>query len=308
MINLNEIAVFLAAAESSNFSQAGRKLHLSQPAISQTIYNLEKQFRMKLFVRQGRTVRLTEAGQVLRSMAVELLAVSRRLEETMSSLQGDIVGELNIGCSTASGKYLLPGLIARYRRQYPQVRINVLVGSRDGVINKVLSGMFALGVCSKRVEHRDLEYQKLFTDEVILIVPADHRWTRKPYILPDDLLDEPTILREEGAGVREVLFEALFQHDITPDMLNVAMVLGNAEAIEIAVAEGLGIGFVSRLAAARSLELARIVQVDVKNMSLCRDVFLARNRRFPPTQAQVEFWSFARSAETDAMTAIRQMT
>lgn len=292
MLNLNELAVFLVAAESGNFTAAGRQLHISQPAVSQTIDSLEKQFGAELFTRRGRTVRLTEAGKILKPMAKELLAASRRVEETMLSLQGEVIGEMEIGCSTASGKYLLPGLIARFRRQYPQVRINVLISSRQAALNKLLAGDVDFGVSSKKIEHRDIEYQKFFEDEVILIVPAGHSWSQTRQIFPDDLLDEPMILREEVAGTREVLMESLRKHDILPEMLNVAMVLGNAEAIEMAVEEGIGVAFVSRLSAARGLALGRVVEVHVEGMHLRRSISLARNRRMPVTRAQTEFWEF----------------
>ena len=297
--NINDLAVFLVACETKNFSQTGRQLHLSQPAISQTINNLEKHFGTKLFLRQGRTVYLTEIGQALRSMAQELVSAARRMEETVSSLQGEVVGEFEIGCSTASGKYLLPHLIAKYRRMYPLVRINVLVTSRDSLIKKLVSGEVAMGVSSSGIDHRDLEYKDFFSDEVILIAPADHRWADYRRVYPDDLLDEPMILREEGAGTIEVLKKGLLQQDISFDMLNVAMGLGNAEAIEMAVEERIGVAFISRLAAARGLELGRIVEVKVEGMKLYRKIFLARNRRFPTTHAQSEFWDFVHNPEVE---------
>jgi DNA-binding transcriptional LysR family regulator len=210
----------------------------------------------------------------------------------MLSIQEEVIGEMTIGCSTASGKYLLPGMIARFRRQFPQVRLNVLVTSRDSVLNKLLNVEVPFGVSSKQIEHVDLEYQDFFTDTVILIVPATHPWAKFRKVYPDDLLDEPLILREELAGTREVLIEGLHKHDISPEMLNVAMVLGNAEAIEMAVEEGLGIAFVSRLAAARGLELGRVVEVEVAGMSLSRKIYLVRNRKQPLTRAQTEFWQF----------------
>ena len=98
MINLNDLTVFLAAAECGNFSKTGRQLHLSQPAISQKIVSLEKRFGTKLFSRKGRAVRLTEAGQALQPIARELLASSCRLEDSMASLQGEVIGVMNIGC------------------------------------------------------------------------------------------------------------------------------------------------------------------------------------------------------------------
>jgi len=295
MIDLNAIHIFLTVVEHNSFSEAGRKLNLSQPAVSQTIHNLERQFGVELFVRKGHSVHLTEAGQLLQGMGQELLTNANRLEEMMNSIQGSVIGEMTVGCSTTSGKYLLPGLIARFRQRFPQLRINVLVSSRDSVIKKLMSDDLPLGVSSKVIEHSELEYQEFYTDNVILIVPANHCWARFRHIYPDDLLEEPIILREEVAGTREVLMEGLRQHDILPDMLNVAMTLGNAEAIEMAVEEGLGIAFVSRLAASRGLELGRVVEVEVEGMQLQRKIYLARNRSFPPTRAQAEFWAFIKS-------------
>ncbi len=296
MLNLDALKVFLAVAEHGSFSEAGRQLHLSQPAVSQIIQGLERQLAAQLFIRQGRSAQLTEAGQMLVSLARELLNSAQRVEQTMLSMQGEIIGEMTIGCSTASGKYLLPGMIARFRHQYPKVRINVLVTSRDSVINKLVIGDVAFGVSSKLIEHGDLEYQELFKDDVILIVPAGHRWAQYRKIYPDDLLDEPMILREEVSGTREVLINGLANHDISSEMLNVAMVLGNAEAIEMAVEEGLGIAFVSRLAAARGMALGRVVDVNVEGMALTRKIYLARNRRLPLTRAQTKYWEYANSS------------
>jgi DNA-binding transcriptional LysR family regulator len=297
MLNFSDLVVFLEAAECASFSEAGRNLHLSQPAISQKIDNLQKYFGTKLFIRVGRTMRLTEAGQALKPMAKELLSVARRLEESMVSLQGEVVGEMTIGCSTASGKYLLPGLIASFRQEYPMVRINVSVTSRASVMQKLLAGDVALGISSKQIDHPDLKYEDLFTDDVILIAPADHPWSDYPVIYPDDLLDEPIILREDLAGTREVLFDSLRQQDIYPEMLNVVMELGNAEAIEMAVGEGIGVAFVSRLAAARGLDLGHVVEVHVDGMELRRSIYIVRNSQIPPTRAQIEFWDFVQTEE-----------
>lgn len=304
MLNLDALKVFLAVAEHASFSEAGRHLHLSQPAVSQIIQGLERQLGLQLFVRQGRAVQMTEGGHVLVSMARELLTSSQRVEQTMLSLQGEVVGEMSVGCSTASGKYLLPGLIARFRKEYPQVKINVVIGSRESVITKLLGGEVSLGVSSKLIEHYDLEYQDFFKDDVILIVPASHRWAKYRKIYPDDLLDEPLILREELAGTREVLMESLRQRDISPEMLNIAMVLGNAEAICVAVEEELGIAFVSRLAAARGIALGRIVEVEVEGMELSRNIYLARNRRQPLTRAQSKFWEYVSLSKKGLTVAI----
>ncbi len=297
MLNIDDLVVFVEAAECNNFSMTGRKLHLTQPAVSQKISNLEDRFGVKLFIRQGRSMSLTEAGQVLEPMARELIGLSRRLDETMVSLQGEVIGEMTVGCSTASGKYLLPGLIALFRKRYPLVRINVEVSSRDSVFRKISAGDVALGVSSKKVEHRDLEYRKLFTDDVILIVPAGHPWADFPHVYPDDILDQPIILRESVAGTREVFMAALREHDLFPEMLNVVMELGNAEAIEMAVEEGIGIAFISRAAAQRGLELGKIAEVHVEGMQLQRDIYMVRNTTIQPTRTQLYFWEYIEASE-----------
>lgn len=303
MLNLDSLKVFLAVAERGSFSEAGRNLHLSQPAVSQIIQGLERQLGLLLFARQGRTVQLTEGGHVLVSMARELLTASQRVEQTLLSLHGEVVGEISVGCSTASGKYLLPGLIARFRKEYPQVKVNVVIGSRESIITKLLAGDVSLGVSSKLIEHYDLEYQDFFKDDVILIVPASHRWAKYRKIYPDDVLDEPLILREDLAGTREVLMESLRQRDISPEMLNIAMVLGNAEAICVAVEEELGIAFVSRLAAARGIALGRLVEVSVEGMELSRNIYAARNRRQPLTRAQAKFWEYVKLSRIEIPSA-----
>ncbi len=299
MLNLDALKIFLAVAEHGSFSEAGRHLHLSQPAVSQIMQGLERQLGAQLFIRQGRAVQITDGGQMLVPMARELLNSAQRVKQTMLSIQEEVVGEITIGCSTASGKYLLPGMFARFRQQFSQVRLNVLVSSRESIIHKLVIGDIPFGVSSKQVEQVELEYQDFYTDTVILIVPARHPWAKFRKVYPDDLLDEPIILREELAGTREVLEEGLQKHDISPEMLNISMVLGNAEAIEMAVEEGLGIAFVSRLAASHGLELGRVVEVEVSGMPLTRKIYLVRNRKQLLTRAQTEFWKFVCSDKYD---------
>jgi DNA-binding transcriptional LysR family regulator len=172
------------------------------------------------------------------------------------------------------------------------------VTGRDSVLKKLNDGEVAFGVSSKKIEQADLEYQDFFEDRVILVVPADHRWANFRQVYPDDLLDEPMILREDAAGTREVLLDGLRRSDITPEMLNIAMVLGNAEAIAMAVEEGLGIAFISHLAAARGIALGRLVEVSVEGMALTRHLYMARNARQPQTRAQTEFWEFVKNSQT----------
>lgn len=292
MINLEALRVFLSVTENGSFSEAGRVLHITQSAVSQTIRGLENHLNAPLFLRKGRYAELTEAGRVFLPLAQELLSSALRMQQTMLSMQQEVIGDMSVGCSTAAGKYVLPGLISRFRKIYPQVRVNVVIASREDLISKVLSGEIAMAVSSRQVEHLCMEQQEFFCDDVILIVPSGHRWEQYRRIYPDDILDEPLVMREETAGTREVLLQNLHMHDISIDMLNVSMTLGNTEAIEIAVEEGLGVAFVSRLAAERGIKLGRVVEVDVEGMSLKRQIYMFRSRSIPQTLSQAKFWEF----------------
>jgi DNA-binding transcriptional LysR family regulator len=225
-------------------------------------------------------------------MAQDTIGTLQRMSEAMNSLEGKVAGDLIVGCSTTSGKYLLPNLVAAFRRDYPLVRVSIKILSRDEVITRLVDERLALGVTSQKIDQRDLEYVPFFEDRVILIVPAQHRWAGFGRALPADIVDEPLIMREERAGTTQVVVEGLAQHNITLDMLNPIMEIGNAEAIEMAVEEGIGIAFVSELAAARGLALGRIRAVDVEGLDLRRTIYLAHNTRHPLTRAQDRFWNF----------------
>ncbi|KAB2903625.1 MAG: LysR family transcriptional regulator [Anaerolineae bacterium] len=291
-LTFQEIEVFLTVADQGSFSKAARLLNLSQPSVSQIIQTLESRLQSELFIRHRRGVQLSDAGETLLPMAQELLTTARRLEENMSVLHGTVMGRVLVGCSTSSGKYLLPRLIASFRQQFPAVRVDVLVRGRQSVIEKLLAGQVAFGVSSKKIDHHDLEYLPFFEDEIVLIVPARHPWAKFGCVYTDDLLDIPLILREDDAGTTESVYRGLLEHDITPDMLNVVMQLGNAEAILLAVEEEIGAAFVSRLIAQRGIALGRVKEISITGMTLQRSLHIARNLHFPMTRSQAELWKF----------------
>lgn len=292
MLNVHEMNVFLVAAETQNFSEAARQLHMTQPAVSMQIQSLEQRLGIHLFERSGRRIHLSEAGEALMPMARDLVNLSLRVEETMKSLGGEVVGHLKIGCSTTAGKYILPQLVARFRRMHPRVHVTVHTAGRDHVIQMLYDGVAHISVVSSQVNSRDIEIQPFFTDRVVLIVPADHPWANRNSVEPHELRDVAFILRDDTAGTRQVMEEGLFEHGIHPDDLKVVMELGNAEAIEMAVEEGIGVSFVSWLVAQRGVELGRIKIVGVEGLNLERKIYMAYHVRRAATNAQAEFWNF----------------
>ncbi|HEY5728592.1 MAG TPA: LysR substrate-binding domain-containing protein [Anaerolineales bacterium] len=152
-----------------------------------------------------------------------------------------------------------------------------------------------MGVSSKELEHRMLESVPLLEDRIILIVPVHYPWADYGHAMPDDLVGQKIIMREESSGTCETVMQTLKPYGITPDMLNVVMELGNPEAIEMAVERGVGIAFVSEMVAARGMAMGRVQKVEVEGLDLRRQIFMARHIGVPFTRAQSLFWDFAKA-------------
>jgi DNA-binding transcriptional LysR family regulator len=304
MIDISSLRVFLAAAEEKNFSQAAKRLHMSQSAVSQHIQAIERAYHTELFLRRGRSITLSEAGEAMLPMVREVLRSMRLLEDSLQEINHQIGGELLIGCSTSAGKYLLPVLLSDFQKEYPAVHPRVRVMGREGVYERLLNQEIPFGVSSKHFDHRDMECMPLFNDRIHLIVPANHAWAAYGHATPDDLLDEKIIIREEISGTYETVLQGLKSHGITPDMLNIVMELGNPEAIEMAVERGVGIGFVSEMVAARGIAFGRIKKVDLQGLDLHHIVHMARHIHYPFTRAQGLFWDFAKSQHDKLNTEI----
>jgi len=304
MIEISSLRVFLAAAEEKNFSQAAKRLHMSQSAVSQHIQAMEQAYNVELFLRRGRSIALSEAGEALLPMARDVLRSARLMEDGLHNLQNEVGGELLIACSTSAGKYIMPALLSIFQEKYPTVHPRVKVMTRDSVYERLLNQKIPMGVSSKLLEHRDIECQPLFDDRIFLIVPASHPWAAYGHATADDLVGQKMIMREEISGTCETVMQGLKKYSITPDMLNVAMELGSSDGIEMAVECGVGIAFVSEMVAARGLAFGRVKKVEIQGLDLKRTVYIARNIHYPFTRPQNLFWEFAQSQQEHLNTDI----
>jgi DNA-binding transcriptional LysR family regulator len=297
MTDLIKIETFLRAAETLNFSETAKQLHMSQPSISHQIKTLEKEMGVTLFERGGAGLRLTEAGRILLPWARRLQNDMNTMQEMMSSMEEEVVGDLHIACSTTAGKYILPQLAARFRQRYPGIQISIPACASEQVALDLLDGRAHLGVLSREVFDPKLEAQEFFHDRISLIVPAGHRWAVRSNIEPSELLEEPIIMREPTSGTRRVVLEELAKHDISLEDLNVFLELGNAEAIVRTVAAGYGVGFVSTLAASYPLERGNVIDVPVDGLNLERTIYMVRKGIGEPNRSRDTFWSFVHASE-----------
>lgn len=300
MLDAHQLNVFVTAAKTLNFTAAARQLHMTQPSVSQHIQTLENGFDMPLFIRSGRHLALTAAGQTLLPMAQEMVSLSHHIEETMESLKGEVFGHLMVGCSTTVGKYVLPFLLAEFMRQNPKVEASCLVTSRPLAIDMLCEGEVQLALSSGTDFYRDVECHKLLTDAVNLIVPLGHPWATCDYIQPDDLFSVDFIVREKGSGTRTVADAGLQPFGLSTDDLRTVLTLGNTEAIAFAVQEGIGVGFVSQIVASRLVK-GRVAVVPVRGLTLTQDIYICRSNTRPATRAQAAFWEFLIDPHNDVL-------
>ena len=292
MIDIQKIETFLCAAENLNISEAAKQIHLSQPTVSHQIKLLEQELGVALFIRSNTGLQLTEAGRLTLTWARRLLHDTHELKEMVNSLQNEMAGELRIACSSTVGKYILPQLAVRFSRRFPGIKVSILACVPEHVTLKLLDGNAHLGVISTEIEDVSLEAQEIFLDTISLIVPNDHRWAKQKRIKPEEILEEPIILREGTSGTRRTVLTELAKYDISLDDLNILLELGNTEAIVHTVAAGYGVSFVSNLATVYHLAQGKLVDVAVEGLTLQRKIYMVRKRISAPHRPRDVFWGF----------------
>lgn len=297
MLNAHQLNVFLIAAENLNFTQAANQLKISQPSVSQHIQALEQHFGLDLFYRSGRSIELTDAGLALIPLARKYIYLSTHIEETMISLKGEVAGHLMVGCSTSTGRYILPQILTNFHREYPQVKATCQVVSQKKALEGLCEGKLHLALTSSLQFCKEIEYRQFITDQIIIIIPTDHVWAEKGWITHQELTTEQFILPDEGSETHTAVREALASIGISIYQLKSVMELGSPEAIALSVQEGLGAGFVSNIVVNR-LVYDRVKTVEIQELKIMQDIYISRYLGRPQSKAQTAFWEFVKGCET----------
>jgi DNA-binding transcriptional LysR family regulator len=290
MIGPRELQVFLAAAEQENFSFAARKLHMSQPSVSFQIQSLEQQLKVQLFQRIGHRIQLTQAGRDLLPLANEMMNLSCQIEEALEIMQSEIGGLLNIGCTTTPGRYILPPLIGAFRKLYPAVQCIVeTTTDRANMEEKLLAKETQFAIFGLPPKNKRLVCWPIMVDDLVLIVPSNHRFADRSSVTPEELIGGEWVMREPTSATRQLIFSNFAERQIDPESLKVVMELGCPEAVVVAVENGCGISIVSRVAVCRSMLLGSLKIIPIEGMSMRREILLARNPSGTCTRVQDRF-------------------
>jgi len=210
-LNLHHLRIFARVAELGGFSLAATSLHLSQPAVSKSVRELERELQTTLFDRSVGAHALTETGVALFARARELFAVERVAEEELRAIRGLQGGVLRIGASTTIATYLLPERLARFRAAHPMVSLRIRTANTRDIASALLERRLDIALVEGPVEDSRIEIHPWRRDELAVIAPPDHPLARKRRVSPANLATAEFIVRERGSGTRQVATEAGFK-------------------------------------------------------------------------------------------------
>jgi DNA-binding transcriptional LysR family regulator len=284
-MNLHHLRLFAAVVEEGGFTKAARVLRLSQPAISKSLNELERQLHVSLLERGARDVNLTEAGRALYGRARELFGVERIAEKELRELRGLKRGTLRVAASTTVATYMLPPVLGRFHMRHPSVRIRATSANTRSVLRFLLESRTDVALVEGPISHEGVDVIPWREDELVVIANPGHPLTQQSNVGAEDLMRETVLVREPGSGTREVAERALALHGLR---LRRTMRLGGTEAIKQGVAAGLGIAIVSRAAAADQITLGRIVVVPVRGLQIRRELTQLRLRHRSDSMAARE--------------------
>ena len=257
------LQVFHTVAELKSFTRAGQRLHMTQPAVTFQIRQLEEHFNTRLFDREHNRIELTAAGRRVEEYAGRILALYSEMEGALRELTDDMAGTLMLGASMTIAEYDLPRLLVRFKQQFPEVNINLLMANTDGIVQMVVENRIDLGLVEGPVHNRSLAVRRYDVDKLVVALPPGHALADEPRIPFKALRGVPLILREEGSGTREVFLDHAHAAGFGLDDFDVVMELGSPEAIKGAVGAGLGITIISIATLRKEIELGTLMAVDL---------------------------------------------
>ena len=278
------LKVFRAVADQLSFRKAAEHLFLTQPAVTLQIKALENDLGVRLFDRSANRVTLTSHGTVLLRYANKIAAIATAAEQEVGSENGKFSGELSLGVSTTIAQYVLPRLIGAFLKEHPRIQLSVHSGNTEQVVDLLLDGQISIGLIEGPARRRGVHIEPFMRDELVLITPPE---SESSNFSSRQLLDSSLLMREQGSGSRHVVEAALEKAGYRLKNFRRVMDLDSTEAIKSAVEAGLGIGFVSRWAIAKELELGALKVAQVRGLQIARHFSLV-TRTGPQSQGPSE--------------------
>ena len=268
MINISsrQLRIFIAAAKHKNFTRAAEEIHISPPAISMQMKEIEILVNAKLFFKEGRKLTLTSAGEYFLNYARHILQTLNETERVISQLKGDQVEIIKVGI-ISTAQYFLPQVLKQFRQKHPQYKFILEVRNRDQLIELLRDGNIDVAIMGLVPKEINTKVYSLANHPHVFIASPNHPLSSIKRIKPAQLGKFELITRERGSGTRAHMETFLNDHDIEPKII---MEMSSNESIKQAVIADLGISFVSRHTLASELKNKELKILDVINTPINR--------------------------------------
>jgi DNA-binding transcriptional LysR family regulator len=273
---------------------------VTQPGVSRQVQKLERELGVPLVVRRRGGVALTTAGEKVYAYAEETLERHEQLLSTLRTAPAPLAGELAIAASTTPGEFVVPGLVAAFRLAFPSIRARVAITDTATVLAELQQGTVALGFVGARMPKRGLRYEAVAEDEIVLAVPATHRFAGRDTIALAELVDERFVEREGGSGTLLSLRRMLAAAGRRLPRCQVVMELSTTQAVISAVEGGHGVGWVSSLALV-GRDRKRVEAVRLEELTLRRPLYLVTTREGVAKPVAAEFVAWVRDGRRESV-------
>jgi len=285
------LKVFRAVAHHVSFREAAKHLFLTRPAVTLQVKALENDLGVRLFDRSAKGISLTRQGSVLLAFANKLAQLVSEAEQALTTDDGEPSGELSLGASTTIAQYVLPWLLRAFLDENPRVQVSLQSGNTREIVRLLLEDKISLGLIEGPARDRGVHVERFMEDELVLITPLNFEADQLPC---HELTAFTLLLREHGSGSRQVVQSALEKAGLKLKSFTKVMELDSTEAIKSAVEVGLGVGFVSRWAISKELDLGVLKTVQVGRIRITRHLTLI-SRTGPELQGLADaFRAFTR--------------
>ena len=256
-MNLKQLEAFVMIANNNSFSLTAKQLYLTQPTVSAYISKLEYELGEKLFYRTTKDVTLTEAGKKIYIYAKDMVELAEKIENAFKKDSGNGARQMVISASSIPGTYLLPGILAEFSRECPNVELRVHETDSMGVLSDIREHRVDLGFVGTTTREREIDFMPFCKDELILVTPNTERFRE----LKEKKLDQESwLMREEGSGTYKETVRFLEEMGIRSDKLRILARFNNTGAILLTVREGSGISVVSKLAAQTAIDRGEVLE------------------------------------------------
>lgn len=273
--DLKGLATLKEVVERGGLEEAGRGLHIGQPAVTKRLRALEACYRTPLMQRQGRRLELTQAGDRVYRYARLVLDHQRFLLDDLEALRSG-TDNLRLDVNFAIGEHLLSDLLLRFAERHPDFRINSRMGYTRDIQTRLATGLSDLALLEQAPDHPDILVQKWLDDEILLVCGGGHPLYDRPEIALDELAGLLFVLREPQSSVRLLLDKAL--RDAGAPRLSIAMEVGSADTIKEMLERGRHVSFLPRFAVSDTLTSGVLRHIPIRGLRLRRTLWIARTR------------------------------